>query len=268
MTRIGGITLALTFLVGCLAELPSRKGFRCNSDAECGEWACVNSFCGDPLNYSQRVIETPGLLHYFRLGEPSGSSAADEKGGLPGVLSQVDLGEPSLAGDGNTSASFDGVNSHLDLGDRLDFSGRQPFTFDLLAKPRSLDSTSRRLISKDDSAVSDQGYLLYVTQSRTTFSRVRDGSYDTTPQNQPLQVGQRVHIAVTFNGATLQVFLNGSLSSSIASSLEILNTTIPLRIGAKATGGVGFNGWIDEVAVYDRALSTTEIGEHADAAGL
>ncbi len=67
------------------------------------------------------------------------------------------------------------------------------------------------------------------------------------------------HLAVTFDGATLRLYVNGSQVSSRAITGTILGTDDPLWIGGNRPYGEYFQGVIDEVRVYDRALSPSEV---------
>ena len=68
------------------------------------------------------------------------------------------------------------------------------------------------------------------------------------------------HIAATFDGATLRIFHNGQLSASQASTGAIDVASGVLRIGGNSVWpNEGFPGVIDEVRIYNRALSATEI---------
>ena len=68
-----------------------------------------------PSTYAQEVEESPGLSHYWRMDEASGSSFADLVGGSPATITgspgAVTLGVPgALSGVSDTAASFDGVS--------------------------------------------------------------------------------------------------------------------------------------------------------------
>ena len=68
------------------------------------------------------------------------------------------------------------------------------------------------------------------------------------------------HIAATFDGATLRIFHNGQLSASQATAGAIDIASGVLRIGGNSVwSGEGFPGVIDEVRIYNRALSASEI---------
>jgi hypothetical protein len=71
--------------------------------------------------------------------------------------------------------------------------------------------------------------------------------------------GVWTHLASTYDGATQRLYVNGALVASRAQTGPIQVSTGVLRIGGDGTYGLRFAGKIDEVRVYNRALSATEI---------
>ena len=67
------------------------------------------------------------------------------------------------------------------------------------------------------------------------------------------------HLAVTYNNSSLNLYVNGSLVRSVATSGALLTSTGVLRIGGNSVWGEYFQGIIDEVRIYNRALSQAEI---------
>src|SRR6185503_10554648 len=68
------------------------------------------------------------------------------------------------------------------------------------------------------------------------------------------------HLATTYDGATLRMFVNGTQVASKAQTGNIGPSTGALRIGGNAIfSGEYFSGRIDEVRVYSRALTAGEI---------
>jgi hypothetical protein len=67
------------------------------------------------------------------------------------------------------------------------------------------------------------------------------------------------HLAATYDGATLRLYVNGSQVGSRAVSGALLASTGALRIGGNSIWGEYFQGRIDEVRIYNRALGLTEI---------
>lgn len=68
------------------------------------------------------------------------------------------------------------------------------------------------------------------------------------------------HVAATFDGRQWTLYLNGNFenSTTIATS-TLVSGTGDLNIGAYASGSYHFNGAIDDVRIYNRALSAAEI---------
>ena len=88
-----------------------------------------------------------------------------------------------------------------------------------------------------------------------------------------LPVNTWTHLASTFDGSTVRLFVNGVQVASQAQTAALQTTTATLQIGADAYPTEYFAGLIDEVRIYNRALSAAEIqsrhghvGEQRDAA--
>lgn len=75
-----------------------------------------------------------------------------------------------------------------------------------------------------------------------------------------LPTGQWVHFAGTWSGTTARVYVDGVLKGSITISGPLVASTGMLRIGGLVSSGNRyFDGSMDEVRIYDRALSQSEI---------
>src|SRR6185503_9779601 len=67
------------------------------------------------------------------------------------------------------------------------------------------------------------------------------------------------HVALTYDGAMLRLYVNGVQAATLAQTGSIETPSTPLRIGGNVPYGEYFQGLIDEVRVYSRALSAAEI---------
>lgn len=76
-----------------------------------------------------------------------------------------------------------------------------------------------------------------------------------------ITVGVWHFIAATYNGTSLNIYVDGMLKGSTATTLQIGDRDGPLYIGATTTyaNNNNFGGLIDDVAIYDQALSALEI---------
>lgn len=74
-----------------------------------------------------------------------------------------------------------------------------------------------------------------------------------------LPIGKWSHLASTYDGASVRLYLNGTLIGSKAATGFVAGGSGPLRIGGNGIWGEYFHGSIDEVRVYNRALTVDEI---------
>jgi fibronectin type 3 domain-containing protein len=83
--------------------------------------------------------------------------------------------------------------------------------------------------------------------------------------NTTLSGGTFHHLACTWNGSTVALYINGALSTSTAQTLTPAGNTSPLYIGQFGGNSDRFNGVIDEVRIYNRALTLTQVQQDMNA---
>ena len=86
-----------------------------------------------------------------------------------------------------------------------------------------------------------------------------DGSTLHTDARRAGPVNRWSHLALTYDGAMLRLYVNGSRVSSRVTTGTIKRTTDPLWIGGNRPYGEYFRGLIDQVRIYDRMLSPAEV---------
>ena len=85
--------------------------------------------------------------------------------------------------------------------------------------------------------------------------------------NTSLQTDQWYHLAATWDGTQVRIYVNGVLDNTPASFTGPLNTdTRPLCIGGRASGD-WFDGILDDIRLYNRAITPEEV-LHLHSAGL
>ena len=206
-----------------------------------------------PVSYADSVLQTGGLTGYWRLGESSGAVAYPARGIVRGTFSGVSLGQAGLlTGDSDRATVFSGA--HGVFGDVNDFTGAARFSIEAWVKPNLVDGTSRRILAKEGSG--GNGWLLYHNSTKLSFARLRSGVYQPV-STAPLKVGQRTHIVVAYDGASLRLYVNGTLAVTTASTQQIVDNSAAMTLGR------GFSGTIDEVAVYSgTVLSGSQVNAH------
>jgi uncharacterized repeat protein (TIGR01451 family) len=79
------------------------------------------------------------------------------------------------------------------------------------------------------------------------------------PVSMAAPTGSWVHLAFTYDGANVKGYLNGTLQITKAATTDIQPRGNPLRLGVDGSLQQGYNGKLDDLRIYNRALSPTEI---------
>ena len=77
------------------------------------------------------------------------------------------------------------------------------------------------------------------------------------PSDVPINVW--THLAATYDGSVLRLYVNGVQVSSISGAGPIINTLGALRLGFNSLDSSTYRGLMDDVRIYNRALSAQEI---------
>ena len=95
--------------------------------------------------------------------------------------------------------------------------------------------------------------------TKVPTGEIVSGGFRMAPGATPLAVNTWTHLATTYDGTTLRLFVNGVQAGSWPSAARSRPPRVPLKIGGNAIWGEWFQGEIDEVRIYNRALTATEI---------
>jgi len=174
--------------------------------------------------------------------------------------------------------NFDGVNDFVDMGDVLDL-GATSFSIDFWYKASgsSAGGGNFRLVSKglfSSGVPADSGYGFQLLNGQLNFT-VSDPNEVTlvtvqVPESSP---GDFHHLAgVLDRGAsTAELYVDGAfVGQGSFTGLGNLDTDLPLTLGHGVGGSNDFSqGLIDEVDLFNRALTATDIQDifDADSAG-
>jgi hypothetical protein len=125
--------------------------------------------------------------------------------------------------------------------------------------PTSRSENWQTVLVKED-GIGNSAYYLYAPglENRALFG-ARIGGYQVQSSAMRLPVGRWTHLAGTYDGSRLRLYQNGVLAGSGQQRGLIPKSRGVLSIGSNAIWGESFRGYIDEVRVYNRALSPLEI---------
>ena len=152
-------------------------------------------------------------------------------------------------------------NDFLDAGNpsALDLTGDEVSLSAWVRKESS--GAEMKVLAKWADAGDDFQYLLSISSGDALFA-IFDGSTQIAQGTTTLSVGQWHHLAGSYDGSNLRVYLDGVLEDTTANSGNMSSTIASVRIGA-GSGGSGteepFDGDIGHCAIWDVGLSTNEI---------
>ncbi len=214
-----------------------------------------------PSPQASAVVPTgppPGLVGEWGFDAGVGTTAADNSGsGNVGAISGPTW---TTAGRFGNALTFDGVNDLVTVADANSLDFTTAMTLEAWVRPTALGNAWRTAVMKE--RTSGASYALYA--NGTGGTKVPTGEIFTTTYREAgastqLAATTWTHIAATYNGTTLAVYVNGSQAGQLVTSGSITVGTGALRIGGNSIWGEWFQGDIDEVRVYNRALAATEI---------
>ena len=225
-----------------------------------------------PSGVTTQVTETcvqppPGIMAWWPLDETSGTTAQDTIGTNPGVHVN---GPVQATGNVGSALGFDGVNDYVTVPDSdLWAFGTNDFTIELWA---NFDAPGGGTISHpgDIFIGNDEGPFVV----NKWFFALGGGLLHFTVFNEldppsnfflvraPFSptMGRWYHLGVTKRGTLFTIYVDGIPVGSEISTSSVANPDAPLLIGQSNEPFGGFmNGLLDEVTIYNRALTQAEL---------
>ncbi|MFI6456848.1 LamG-like jellyroll fold domain-containing protein [Streptosporangium amethystogenes] len=198
-----------------------------------------------------------GLVAAYGLNEGSGTSVADSSG-------QHNTGTASATnwvnGKYGKALSFNGTSSWVTVEDAASLRLTTGMTLSAWVNPATVANWSS-VVGKELSA-GGVSYLLYAANGDSVpsgWAKVSTPGHATANGLSPLPVNTWSHLAFTYDGAALRLFVNGQQIADTPLSESLIDDGSPLHIGGNGIWGEYFSGLIDEVRVYNRAQSATEV---------
>ena len=214
------------------------------------------------------LVTGDGASGYWRLDESTGTKVADSAGSNPGtVLGGVTLGVPGALSQGGTAARFDGSTGYASIPNNAALNLTGDLTVEAWARPDVLNGVGAAVLQKGGSSgYSVWQYRLSVTSGNKWRGTVFVGAtaFSVTSAATP-SLTDWTHLAMVRSGSTLTLYVNGAAAGSTTVSGATNTSTGILAIGRSGGSATDyFRGSVDEVAVYPRALSASQVQAHRD----
>jgi hypothetical protein len=228
-----------------------------------GAFCLLFAFGLDLVPGSGIAFAQSGLVAAYGFDEGAGLSAADASGNAHhGAIAGATWTSTAKFG---KALTFDGIDDLVTINDStaLDLTGT--WTLEAWVRP-TYTSGWRTVLMKESPG--ELAYALYANDSGAKPSvwlrPGSPGSAQSLAGTAKLTVSTWSHLAATYDRTTLRLFVNGTMVGSRSLTIAAEATSQPLRIGGNLVWGEYFKGQIDEVRLYNRALSATEIRADRD----
>jgi methionine-rich copper-binding protein CopC len=213
---------------------------------------------GVSVNVVVAPTSTAGLVAAYNFDQGAGSSLTDVSGnGRTGTISNATW---SGSGRYGGALSFNGINSVVNIANAASLQLTTGMTLEAWVSPASLGDWGA-VIYKPRSALA-LSYGLYATDgvNRPPSGYVGISNVDVSAiGTSPLPLGAWNHLALTYDNSSLKFYVNGVLVTSSPTTGPIMTSTNALTIGNDNISEA-FQGLIDDVRIYNRALTSSEIG--------
>lgn len=210
-----------------------------------------------------------GCVGHWHFDELSGNavdvSGFGNNGYLYGNITQ------GVAGRMNKSYDFLDRSSRVVVSNSSSLFFNQTFSWELWMKPETIYSYMGLLLSGGAVDWSDESISLqFWTGGKIRFNILNPagGAYSYVESNTIFSANNWYYVAATFDGSVMRLYVNGVEDNFRASTRLPALTNAKLIIGAQVNGtntwnpsygAFGFDGLLDEVAVYNRTLGSNEV---------
>ena len=198
----------------------------------------------------------PGLVAAYAFDEAAGSTLSDASGnGNTGTIS----GATWTSGRYSYGLAFNGSSARVNVQDAPSLDLTSAMTLEAWVKPTTVTSSWRDVIYKGN-----DNYYLMATSSPggtarpvggATIAGVHQEAFGTVA----ITANTFTHLATTYDGSAVRLFVNGTQVASTAATGSIATSTNQLQIGGDSIYGQYFAGTIDEVRIYNTALTQAQI---------
>ena len=159
--------------------------------------------------------------------------------------------------------TFDGVNDRVTVPHAASLALTTGVTMEAWVAPTALGGW-RTVLLKERSRRAELGALRLRRRGGGPSAYATGASELGASGTAALSLTAWTHVAGTYDGATLRLYVNGVQVATRALTGALAAGTAPLSIGGNGVWGEWFAGRIDEVRVYNRALGAADVGLDMD----
>ena len=205
------------------------------------------------------VVTSPvGLAAFWNFNENTGTSAFDSSGNTnTGII----YGSTWTAGKSGSALQFNGVSNYVNAGNGASLNINGNIT--LMAWIKTNSTAENVITGRGLTGSSDHTWEHDVENGHNTFYWANGYSMNTADYvegTKPVNDGQWHHVAARANATRIEVYTDGMYDNGkVKTTKPNSNTNLKVLIGNLPGYSLYFNGIIDEVKIYNRTLSASEI---------
>ena len=200
------------------------------------------------VTWGSSPLPTAGLMAYY----PFNGNANDASGNAHHGVVNGPVLTAGRFGTVNSAYNFDGANDYIDIPNTNTWNMTTGFTFTAWVNFTEY-SDSRAVVAKHVFA-SGNGHMIMITSNKlSVFVSSEPRIYGPTLYND----GQWHFAVAAYNGTTMYIYVDGVLQNSRTGAYTNTNNA-DIYIGATSGGGY-YVGKIDDVRIYSRPLTLSEI---------
>ncbi|MFA5146614.1 MAG: LamG-like jellyroll fold domain-containing protein [Candidatus Omnitrophota bacterium] len=230
------------------------------SQRRSGDSVDITAGAEDPSETSLLIDWNGSLAGWWNFEECSQSGAPDGSAhdnfgqfmGSLGPASTVDAKR-------GKALRLNGTSDYINAGNGASFNMENEVTVAAWVKQTSIKTDGYRYIVGKGTGFQNEPYVLAATQLGTWRFFTWNGTKQQARETDVI-LGSWHHVAGVFNGTSVRIYVDGALKGETAFSKQTIAVEgHNLTIGGRDGGGRCFDGSIDDVVVFDRALSSEEI---------
>jgi chitodextrinase len=194
----------------------------------------------------------------YKFQEGTGTITSDGSGnGNTGTLAGATW---TNSGKYGNAIAFDGATSYVTTPDSTSLDLGTTGTIEAWVKLSSLNRWQSVIAKGNANRNELHNYALEISNGNRYVCFLGSGSATRMLTSTVTATsGQFTHIACVWNGSVFQMYINGTLNASTSQSLTPAANSSPLYIGQFGGNTDRLNGVIDEVRVYDYALTSAQV---------
>ncbi len=211
------------------------------------------------VNVTPYIYNETGLVGSWHFNEANATAPAYDSSGQGNTGTLWGRANRTTDGKFGNAMKFDGTDDYVEVSNSGPISPTEAITVEYWVYPQLFTG------SKYQEAVrKSSDYLTGIDPSNRLFFTVNNFAGGQAVYTVPA-LYQWYHVVGTYDRVNQKLYVNGILRDSSAYTAAIQQSVTTLRVGTNPDNTENFNGTIDEVRIYNRTLSASEIQQHYQA---